>query len=261
VTRSRALALAPLAAAGFVASAAFVSPREEEMPRVLVFSKTTGFRHDSIPDGIAAIEAISAASGLSVDATEDAAAFSPAGLSAYRAVVFLNTTGDVLDAAQEAALQDWVLSGGGFVGVHSAADTESGWPWYGELLGARFRSHPQIQSGTLRVETNRHPATRSLPSPWTRVDEWYNFDGNPRDRAFVVLLTIDEASYSGGDMGADHPMAWCRKVAAGRSFYTAGGHTRESFAEPEFREHLAGGLRWAAGIGDLSRSPRVVPPR
>jgi type 1 glutamine amidotransferase len=227
---------------------------------VLVFTKTTGFRHDSIPAGIAAVRAIGARAGFEVDATEDAAAFTASSLAGYRAVVFLNTTGDVLDAAQELALQAYVKGGGGFVGVHSAADTEHGWPGYRELLGARFRSHPAIQPGRIRVEWPRHPATRLLPSPWMRTDEWYNFDANPR-ASVAVLLTLEEASYSGGDMGADHPIAWCRILGAGRSFYTGGGHTAESYAEPDFVSHLSGGLRWAAGLDGARLEPRLVPPR
>jgi type 1 glutamine amidotransferase len=258
VRRAAGALLLAVALLGFGASA---PPRGGLTPdRILVFTKTTGFRHDSIPAGIAAVSAIGGRAGLEVDATENAAFFTPSTLAPYRVVVFLNTTGDVLDAMQESALQAWVKEGGGFVGVHSAADTEHGWPWYRELLGARFRSHPAIQPASIRVEWPRHPATRLLPSPWMRTDEWYNFDANPR-ASVAVLLTLEEASYSGGDMGADHPIAWCRILGAGRSFYTGGGHTAESYAEPDFVNHLSGGLRWAAGLDGARLEPRLVPPR
>ncbi len=214
--------------------------------RVLVFSKTAGFRHDSIEIATETIAALGAQHGFEVMATEDAAAFSTAGLAGFDAVVFLMTTGDVLDAASQAALEAFVVGGGGFVGVHSAADTEYDWPWYGELVGAYFQAHPAIQPAVLTVEDPAHPSTAGLPSPWAATDEWYDFRTNVRGRAHV-LLTLDEASYSGGTMGADHPMAWCRDVGAGRSWYTGLGHTREQWATPELQAHVLGGLLAAIG--------------
>ncbi|WP_084959382.1 ThuA domain-containing protein [Thermoactinospora rubra] len=208
---------------------------------VLVFSKTAGFRHDSIPAGIQAIKDLGAAHGFTVTATETW----PSSLSGHAAVVFLNTTGDVLDAAQQAAFESYIKGGGGFVGVHAAADTEYGWPFYGELVGAYFRSHPAIQQATVKVEDRAHPATAHLPSAWTRTDEWYNYRANPRPNVHV-LASLDESTYSGGDMG-DHPIAWCRPYQGGRAFYTGGGHTAASYADPAFRAHLLGGIRYAAG--------------
>jgi cytochrome c len=214
---------------------------------VLVFSKTTAFRHDSIPQGIATVEALGAERGFSVDSSEDAGRFHDASLARYRAVIFLNTTGDVLDADQKAAFERYIHSGGGFVGVHSASDTEYRWPWYGRLVGTWFASHPQIQRATIHVADPGHPSTKGLPSTWERADEWYNFRNNPRDTV-QVLATLDEATYSGGAMGADHPIAWCQQVDGGRSWYTAMGHTKESYAEPLFRLHLLGGIESAAGV-------------
>ena len=213
---------------------------------VLVFSKTTGFRHDSIPHGLAAIEALGAEHGFAVERTEDSAQFSDAVLARYKAVIFLSTTGDILDASQKAAFERYIRSGGGFVGIHSASDTEYGWPWYGRLIGAWFVSHPQIQRATVHIASFADASTRGLPADWERTDEWYNFRGNPRG-AVQVLATIDEATYSGGTMGADHPIAWCQEVDRGRSWYTAMGHTEESYAEPLFRLHLLGGIESAAG--------------
>lgn len=211
------------------------------MTRVLVFTKTAEYRHESIEAGAAAL-----AEDFDVDATEDAGAFTPANLGRYAAVVFLNTSGTVLDDGQREALESYVTGGGGFVGVHCAAATEYGWPAYGALIGAWFDKHPEVQPATIRVEDPSHPATAHLPQPWERVDEWYDFHANPRPYV-KVLLTVDEASYQGGSMGADHPLAWCRSYGRGRSFYTALGHTVESYAEPAMRAHLAGGIRWAAG--------------
>jgi len=214
---------------------------------VLVFTKTTAFRHDSIPQGIGAIEALGAEHGFAVDSTEDAARFSDSDLARYKAVIFLSTTGDILELAQKVAFERYIRSGGGFVGIHSASDTEYQWPWYGRLVGAWFANHPQIQHATVHIVSPDHPSTEALPELWERTDEWYNFRTNPRG-AVQVLATLDEATYSGGAMGADHPIAWCHKVDAGRSWYTGMGHTKASYAEPLFRLHLLGGIESAAGV-------------
>jgi cytochrome c len=214
---------------------------------VLVFSKTTGFRHDSIPDGLAAIRALGAQHGFSVDDSADAGSFTDATLAQYKVVVFLSTTGDILDADQKATFERYIRGGGGFVGIHSASDTEYRWPWYGRLVGAYFANHPQIQRATVRIADRDHPSTQGLPASWERTDEWYNFRNNPRG-AVHVLATLDEATYSGGAMGTDHPIVWCQNVDGGRSWYTAMGHTKEAFAEPLFRLHLLGGIESAADI-------------
>jgi type 1 glutamine amidotransferase len=223
-------------------------------PRILVFTKTVGFRHDSIPAAIAAIRELGAASGLVVDATEDSGAFTNANLGRYDAVVFLMTTGDVLETSQQRAFERFIRRGGGFAGVHSAADTEYGWAWYGGLVGARFKSHPQIQRASVRVVA-RHPSTADLPRTWIRTDEWYNFARNPRPSVHV-LATLDETTYSPGAdaMGADHPIAWWHAYQGGRAWYTAGGHTAESYSDPLFRRHLLGGIRYAAGL----TPPRIL---
>ncbi|MER6089834.1 ThuA domain-containing protein [Streptomyces bluensis] len=214
--------------------------------RVLVFSKTGGFRHDSIPEGIAAVKELGAAHGFAVDATEDAGAFTARNLARYDAVVFLSTTGDVLNETQQGAFERYVRRGGGYVGVHAAADTEYDWAFYGGLAGAYFQSHPAIQPATVDVEDRAHPATSGLEATWNRTDEWYNYRSNPRERAHV-LASLDESSYTGGTMNGDHPIAWCQEYQGGRAFYTGGGHTKESYAEPAFRQHLLGGIRWATG--------------
>ncbi|MEU5942324.1 ThuA domain-containing protein [Micromonospora sp. NPDC047548] len=223
---------------------------------VLVFSKTAGFRHDSIAVGTQAIRDLGAANNFTVTATEDAAAFTTANLARYEAVVFLNTTGDVLDAGQQTAFESYIGSGGGFVGVHAAADTEYGWSFYGNLVGAYFASHPAIQQANVKVENRAHPASAHLPQTWTRTDEWYNYQTNARSTA-RVLATLDESSYSGGGMGADHPHSWCKTYSGGRAFYTGGGHTQASYAEPAFRAHLLGGIRYAAGRAKADCRPET----
>jgi type 1 glutamine amidotransferase len=211
--------------------------------RVLVFTRTTGFRHASIPAGVAAVRQLGAADGFTVTATEHPAALTPAGLAGYRAVVFLSTSGDVLDPAGRAALEAYVRGGGGFVGVHSAADTEYGWPFYGELVGARFASHPAVQPVTVRFRAGQ--LTAGLPASWRVTDEPYNFRSRPE--GVQVLATLDESTYAGGTMGADHPIAWTARVGRGRSFYTGLGHPGAIYADPVFRRLLAAGIRYAAG--------------
>ncbi|MEU8264702.1 ThuA domain-containing protein [Micromonospora sp. NPDC048999] len=215
---------------------------------VLVFSKTAGFRHDSIPAGIAAIEKLGTEHGFAVDRTEDATAFNDANLARYKAVIWLSTTGDVLDEAQQAAFERYIQAGGGYAGVHAASDTEYNWSWYGNLVGAYFASHPAEQTATIKVEDPAHPSTTSLPSRWSRYDEWYNFQTNPRGKVHV-LASLDERSYSAGAgaMGADHPFAWCHDYDGGRAWYTAGGHTQASYTDPQFLAHLLGGIQTVSG--------------
>ena len=213
---------------------------------VLVFSKTTGFRHASIPSGIAAIQQLGAKNGFSVTATEDSNMFTAANLAKYKAIIFLSTTGDILDADQKAAFESYIHQGGGFAGVHAATDTEYKWPFYGKLVGAYFLSHPKIQTATVHVTDPNHPSTAALPATFSRTDEWYNFRVNPRP-VVHVLAVVDEKSYTGGTMG-DHPVAWCHEFEGGRAWYTAMGHTNESYAEPLFLDHLLGGIQSAAGV-------------
>ncbi|WP_329320369.1 MULTISPECIES: ThuA domain-containing protein [unclassified Streptomyces] len=214
--------------------------------RVLVFSRTAGFRHDAIPEGMAALGELGAEGGFTVDATEDAGAFTARNLARYDAVVFLSTTGDVLDDTQQGAFERYIERGGGYAGVHAAADTEYDWAFYGGLVGAWFQSHPAIQPATVDIEDGGHPATSGLPRVWERTDEWYNYRSDPREQVHV-LASLDESSYSGGTMNGDHPIAWCQEYRGGRAFYTGGGHTKESYADPAFRRHLLGGLRYATG--------------
>ncbi len=213
--------------------------------RVLVFSKTAGFRHDSIPDGIHAIEALGRDHGFQVEASEDAAQFSADNLARFQVVVFLNTTLDVLDSDQQTAFESFVRAGGGFVGVHAAADTEYDWPFYGQLVGAYFKSHPMIQSAVSHVVDPDHASTKGLPSEWKRTDEWYNYREDPSSQV-QVLIKLDESTYSGGTMQGNHPIAWRHDRLGGRAWYTGMGHTKESYSEPLFLKHLLGGILWSA---------------
>nr|BFE74601.1 hypothetical protein GCM10020092_079020 [Actinoplanes digitatis] len=219
---------------------------------VLIFSKTAGFRHDAIPAGITAIQQLGTQNNFTVEATEDAAQFTDTNLARFRAVIWLSTTADVLDATQQAAFERYIRAGGGYVGVHAAADTEYDWPWYGNLVGAYFASHPAIQPVTVRIEDTAHPSNAGIPVNWNRTDELYNYRTNPRSQVHV-LANLNEATYTGGTMNGDHPISWCRPYDGGRSWYTGLGHTQESYTEANFRTHLLGGIKYAAqNIGNCS---------
>jgi cytochrome c len=232
--------------------------RQSQEPRLLVFSKTAGFRHSSIETGVAAIKKLGAENGFAVDATEDASQISERNLARYKAVVFVSTTGDFLNDTEQGALERYVQAGGGWVGVHAAADAEYDWPWYNRLAGAYFTSHPQnpnVRKGTFRVVDATHPSTQGLPATWEREDEFYNFRNIQPD--LHVLVDIDEKSYvpaGGGTNGDHHPMSWYHEVDGGRAWYTNMGHTESTYAEPLFLKHLLGGIKWAMGGGPLDFS-------
>jgi type 1 glutamine amidotransferase len=245
--RIRAILSVAAATVAITAGASIPSASAADAPYdVLVFSKTAGFRHDSIPQGIQLIRDLGAANNFTVTATEDANQFNATNLAQFEAVIWLNTTGDVLNPTQQTAFENYIRAGGGYVGIHSAADTEYDWPFYGELMGAYFASHPAgTPNVTERVENRAHAATQHLNATWNRTDELYNYRTNVRSSA-RVLATLDESTYSGGTMGADHPHTWCKTFQGGRSFYTGNGHTQASYSEPDFRALVLGGIRYAA---------------
>ncbi len=240
-----------LVAVAFVALFASCNKRSGK-PSVLVFCKTAGYHHESITDGIAAIQKLGEENGFSVDTTTNSAWFRDDTLSKYSTVVFLSTTGDVLDHYQEASFERYIQAGGGYVGIHAASDTEYEWGWYGRLAGAYFLEHPgmsdtfnNVQEGVLHVSDHKHEATKHLPEQWKRTDEWYSFKKmNPEVK---VLMIIDEKTYKGGKNGDNHPMSWYHNYDGGRAFYTALGHTKESYTEPDFLKLILGGIQYAIG--------------
>jgi len=208
--------------------------------KLLVFSKTEGFRHASIEAGIKTIKLLGKENGFDVDATEDASQFNFENLSKYAAVVFLNTTGDVLNSEQESAFKQYIQSGTGFVGIHAATDTEYDWPWYNKLVGAYFNGHPAIQEATMQVINKEHPSTLDFETNWVKTEEWYNFKDIHSE--INVLIVVDESTYEGGTNENQHPISWYHNYDGGRAFYTAMGHATETFQEPKFKKHLLGGI-------------------
>lgn len=223
--------------------------KKNRRPRILVFTKTAGFHHSSIPAGVQAIEKLGAANEFDVDTTSNADFFQEDTLKKYDALVFLNTTGNLLEGNQETALERFIQAGGGYMGIHAASDAEYDWGWYGRMVGAYFDSHPQQQQATLIVKDKQHPSTSHLPDKWTRTDEWYNFKKISKD--IHVLMTIDEKTYQGGKNGDDHPMAWYHEYDGGRVFYTELGHTEESYSDSVYLQHILGGIQYAIGDKEL----------
>ncbi|MEX2235216.1 MAG: ThuA domain-containing protein [Cyclobacteriaceae bacterium] len=238
------------------------SKKREGKPRVLVFSKTAGFVHSSIPDGIAAVQKLGSDNDFEVDTTKNAAYFNDDSLKRYSAVIFLNTTGNVLDYRQEAAFERYIQSGGGFVGVHAATDTEYDWRWYGKLVGGYFKSHPRTQDAKFIIKDKNFPGTEFFADTvWQRRDELYNFkDLNPDVN---VLIAVDESSYEGGSHGGNHPMSWYHEYDGGRAFYTELGHTEESYTEENYLRHLLGGIQYAVGENEemnYRQAKTLIPP-
>lgn len=241
-----------------------VKNHNADKPRVLVFSKTVGYHHNAISFGIAAVKKLGLENGYDVDTTTNAAKFTDNNLKQYSAVVFNSTIGNVLNGDEQAAFERYIQAGGGYVGVHSASDTEFEWPWYGKLVGAYFDSHPgpkNVRTAMINIVDKNHPATAGLPDHWRRTDEWYNYRSIYPD--LHVLANLDESSYEGGTNGANHPIAWYHQYDGGRSFYTGLGHTEESYSDPLFLKHLQGGIKYAMGDGvklDYSKAYSKVTP-
>jgi len=236
------LALLSVNVTATISNAQIVTPEK----RVLIFSKTAGFRHGSIASGKAAITKLGIENGFSVDTTENASIFTEKNLKKYSAVVFLNTTGDILDNTQQEAFEHYIQAGGGYVGIHAAADTEYDWQWYNRLAGAQFASHPgnpNVQEGNAFVVDDNHSSMKDFPKNWKIKDEFYDFKNF--NNKVHVLIKIDEKTYKDGKMGDNHPMAWYHEFDGGKAFYTNFGHENATFSNPVFLKHLMGGLSYA----------------
>jgi type 1 glutamine amidotransferase len=236
-----------------VLSACTDDPPVDNRDRVLVYTRATGVRHDeALAAATPVLTARLAMENVVPDFTEDPAQFNETNLDRYRAVIFLYTSGnDILELDGKAALEQFVRHGGGWLGVHSAAETETAWPFYKSMQVVYAAGAPAAaQPATVTLALAGHAALRNVPAePWIATDEWYNFASNPRTVLGVdVLLTVDEATYTGGTMGTDHPIAWVQERLIGRVEFTALGHGAERWQEPAFVEHVASGIRWVTGL-------------
>jgi type 1 glutamine amidotransferase len=218
---------------------------QPQMKKLLVFTKTLGWRHQSIETGVATIKAIGNEHQFMVEHTEDILLFLRETLDQYDAIVFLSTTGNVLDEAGQDAFEKYIQGGGSYLGIHAAADTEYDWPWYGKLVGGYFESHPNnpnLRTATVAKTANPHKSVAHYSDTFSREDEWYNYKNiNP---SVTTILTLDEASYKGGTNGDFHPIAWYHNYDGGKAFYTGGGHTKASFSEVGFKTHLKEAILW-----------------
>jgi type 1 glutamine amidotransferase len=221
-------------------------------PRILVFSKTTVYHHLAIPAGQKAIQKLGLENNFGVDTTTDASLFTEKNLKRYAAVVFLSTSGNMLDTVQQAEFERYIQAGGGYMGIHGASAGEYDWHWYGKLVGAIFTKHPAQQKAKLIIEDSKNPATKHLPKEWDLMDEWYNYRDIQPD--IHVLITVDESSYKGGENGKFHPVSWYRKFDGGRSFYTGLGHRDEEYENPLFLNHILAGIKYAMGTKPLDYS-------
>ncbi|MDB5110332.1 MAG: Crp/Fnr family transcriptional regulator [Mucilaginibacter sp.] len=226
----------------FIANVLFVAAQAK---RVLIFSKTGKYHHESIPNGIKAIRKLGRENHFEVDTTTDSTYFTESKLKKYAAIIFLNTSGNVLDTVGKTEFKRYIEAGGGYMGIHCASSTEKSWTWYGQLVGAVFSNHPEPQGGVVNVVDHENPAVRQLPSHWSWKDEWYNFKLVPVN--VHVLLTANEFSYKGGTNGAYHPLAWYHDFDGGRAFYTALGHFPEAYTDPLFVQHILAGIQYAMG--------------
>ncbi len=232
----------------------FMHGAQAEQFSVLVFSKTAGWHHDSVNAGVTAIQDLGKLHDFNVFWTADAnRVINDKELAKYKVVIFLLTTGDVLNDEQQGAFERYIKAGGGFVGVHSASDTEYGWPWYTKMVGHMFQTHPAIQTAVLKVEDRNFPGMDRFAKRSLVTEEWYQF--GPAQSKLTYLLTVDDSTYNpapqpkdkpSNGLGAFHPISWYQNYDNGRAFYTALGHLPATYSDPVFRHHLYGGIYWAA---------------
>jgi type 1 glutamine amidotransferase len=231
----------------------FSAIAQDKSINVLVFSKTSGYRHNSISTGLKMLSDLALERKWILTSTENADLFTPEFLKTFDAVVFLNPTQEVLNDQQQKNFEAFMATGKGFLGIHAAADCEYEWPWYGQLNGAFFKTHPPAQTATVIFENTDHPSMVPFKGmkTYTTFDEWYSFKENPRAKVHV-LARLDETSLNAETqkddkwkMG-DHPLIWYQETGNTRSFYTVFGHTPEAFQDPKIKEHIGCAVDWVA---------------
>lgn len=222
--------------------------------KALLFTKTDGFHHESIQEGVTAMRVLASRNNFTIDWQENASVFNDKELEKYSVIIFLNTTGNILNEEQQLSFEKFIRAGKGFVGIHSASDTEYDWAWYTKMVGMMFKIHPQQQTAYLKVEDSNFPGMERFPKKMVWTDEYYEFGPRKADD-LKFLISVDEKTYEpaakwgdneGKGMGAFHPISWYHKYDGGRSFYTALGHIPLTFSDPIFLDHLYGGIYWAA---------------
>lgn len=222
--------------------------------KALLITATQGWHHESLHYGVVALKDLAQKQEFTLDVFQNPKSFTDENLKQYNVVIFLNTTGNVFDSAQQRVMERFVQSGKGFVGIHSASDTEYDWPWYTRLVGRMFRIHPPVQTARLQVKDESFPGLQAFANGALWTDEWYDF-GPEQSKGLQYILAVDESSYNPKaktpsvettGMGAFHPVAWYQLFDGGRSFYTALGHLPANYSDAGFLQHLYAGIRWAA---------------
>ncbi|WP_298551474.1 ThuA domain-containing protein [uncultured Algibacter sp.] len=227
---------------------------QQNKPNILVFSKTEGFRHKSIPTGIKFMTELANKNNWNVNFSEDSKDFTSDNLKQYNVLVFLNTSGNLFDENQKKALKQYMITGKGFVGIHCVSNTEIEWPWFTEMIGATFKDHPKVQNATLHVDkSSEHPTINHLEAVEVFKDEWYNFT-KPVAKHVNVLASLDESSYKGKKMNTNnHPITWYHHYDGGRVFYTGMGHTNEIYDDIRFEKLIQGAIFWAADLKQIKK--------
>jgi type 1 glutamine amidotransferase len=227
----------------FICSCKKKEPHHHQvLPKVLLFTKAEGFYHESTTTGLDLFRANATKWGIELDGTDKSNVFTTSNLEQYQLIVLLNNTGNLFTSGEQLALQSFVRKGGSILGIHAAADAEYDWPWYRQMLGGQFKDHPAIQEAKCMVVLPSHPSVKGIPSVWLRTDEWYNFSDLAIDNQ--VVLTVDESSYIGGSHGDYHPVSWYREFEGARIFYTAMGHSKESYQDTLFIHHISSAIQW-----------------
>lgn len=216
--------------------------------KALLVTTTRGWHHESIHAGVIAIQQLGVKHHFQVDLLEDHNGFNDKTLANYQVVIFLNTTGDIFNEQEQKALEAFIQSGKGFMGIHSASDTEYDWAWYTKLVGRMFKSHPAIQSARLNILDTSFPGLEGFANNKQWTDEWYEYSPD-KITGLKTILSVDESTYkptTTNAMGSFHPIAWYHDFDGGRSFYTNLGHMPTDFSDPAYLSHIAAGIIWAA---------------
>ena len=227
---------------------------QQKQFKALMVTTTKGWHHESLHSGVLAIQQLGIKNFFDAVLFENPNGFTDKYLEQFQVIIFINTTADIFDSAQQKVMERFIQSGKGYVGIHSASDTEYDWDWYTKLVGRMFHIHPTIQTARLNVIDPSFPGLQGFANGKLWTDEWYEF-GPEKTSGLNYVLSIDETSYDpkvqwgekkGVGMGKLHPIAWYHNFDGGRAFYTALGHMPSDFSDPIFLSHLYAGIFWAA---------------
>jgi uncharacterized protein len=227
---------------------------QQKQFKALIVTTTNGWHHESVHNGVIALKDLATRNFFEAEVFQDPKSFNDSSLKQYQVIIFLNTTGDILNAEQQKVMERFIQGGKGFVGIHSASDTEYDWDWYTKLVGRMFHIHPVIQTAKLQVLDPSFPGLQGFAQGQLWTDEWYEF-GEEKVKDLHYILGVDETTYNpkvdwgakkGAGMGKLHPLAWYHNFDGGRSFYTALGHLPTNFSNELFLNHLYAGILWAA---------------